>query len=42
MTFDDTGIIPDQEFDLHPDTSGTLEYSTMLVTKPSLLYLIFY
>lgn len=29
MTFDDTSLPPDQEFDLHPDNAGTLEYSTM-------------
>ncbi|WAR24100.1 PITH1-like protein, partial [Mya arenaria] len=28
MTFDDTGCAPDQEFELHPDPSGVLEYST--------------
>lgn len=28
MTFDDTSISPDQEFELHPDGTGTLEYST--------------
>jgi hypothetical protein len=31
MTFDDVGAPEDQEFDLHPDNSGTLEYSTKLV-----------
>lgn len=31
MTFDDTSLPADQEFDLHPDSSGTLEYSTMVV-----------
>lgn len=29
MTFDDTSLTPDQEFELHPDPTGTLEYSTM-------------
>lgn len=28
MTFDDATVAPDQEFDLHRDVSGTLEYST--------------
>jgi hypothetical protein len=31
MTFDDVGALEDQEFDLHPDNTGTLEYSTKLV-----------
>jgi hypothetical protein len=31
MTFDDVGAPGDQEFDLHPDNTGTLEYSTKLV-----------
>jgi hypothetical protein len=31
MTFDDVGAPVDQEFDLHPDNTGTLEYSTKLV-----------
>ena len=28
MTFDDIGAEPDQEFELHPDPEGVLEYST--------------
>lgn len=28
MTFDDTGSTPDQEFELHPDPNGALEYAT--------------
>ncbi|KAK3599872.1 hypothetical protein CHS0354_022444 [Potamilus streckersoni] len=28
MTFDDTGCEADQEFELHPDPSGMLEYAT--------------
>lgn len=28
MTFDDTGLQPEQEFELHPDPTGLLEYST--------------
>lgn len=28
MTFDDAGSTPDQEFELHPDPSGVLEYAT--------------
>lgn len=31
MTFDDVGAPGDQEFDLHSDNTGTLEYSTKLV-----------
>lgn len=31
MTFDEMSLQPDQEFDLHVDTTGTLEYSTMWV-----------
>lgn len=31
MTFDDVGAPEEQEFDLHPDNTGTLEYSTKLV-----------
>uniref|UniRef100_A0A069DQI4 Putative thioredoxin-like protein n=2 Tax=Triatominae TaxID=70999 RepID=A0A069DQI4_9HEMI len=42
MTFDDTGLIPDQEFDLHPDTTGTLEYSTMVVKFSSVHHLTIY
>lgn len=28
MTFDDVSATPEQEFELHADTTGTLEYST--------------
>lgn len=28
MTFDDASASPDQEFELHRDTNGTIEYST--------------
>lgn len=28
MTFDDVSITPDQEFVLHRDTQGSLEYAT--------------
>ncbi|KAK6632448.1 hypothetical protein RUM44_007490 [Polyplax serrata] len=31
MTFDDVGIESDQDFELHPDVNGTLEYSTKIV-----------
>ena len=31
MTFDDTGATPDQEFEMHPDTQGVLEYATKYV-----------
>jgi hypothetical protein len=33
MTFDDVGAPAEQEFDLHPDNIGTLEYSTKLVLQ---------
>jgi hypothetical protein len=33
MTFDDVGAPAEQEFDLHPDNTGTLEYSTKLVLQ---------
>ncbi|XP_044752305.1 PITH domain-containing protein GA19395 [Coccinella septempunctata] len=32
MTFDDVSIPPDQEFVLHHDTQGSLEYATKVVT----------
>ncbi|KAF2884795.1 hypothetical protein ILUMI_21402 [Ignelater luminosus] len=32
MTFDDVTVAADQEFELHTDLSGTLEYSTKIVT----------
>lgn len=28
MTFDDVSACPDQEFELHRDTNGSIEYST--------------
>lgn len=28
MTFDDTTVVADQEYELQTDVSGTLEYST--------------
>ena len=28
MGFDDTDVKPDQEFELHPDHDGALEYHT--------------
>lgn len=28
MSFDDVAIEADQEFELHPDNNGTLEYAT--------------
>lgn len=28
MTFDDVGMVADQEFELQPDPTGTLEYTT--------------
>ena len=28
MTFDDAGSKPDEEFEMHPDPSGLLEYAT--------------
>jgi hypothetical protein len=28
MSFDDTGAEADQEFDMQPDRTGTLEYTT--------------
>lgn len=39
MTFDDVGLAADQEFDLHPDPSGTLEYTTKVVTFSSVTHL---
>ncbi|GLG95759.1 PITH domain-containing protein [Gryllus bimaculatus] len=39
MTFDDTSIAPDQEFDLHPDNNGTLEYATKVVKFSSVTHL---
>ena len=31
MTFDDVSAKPEQEFELHPDPTGTLEYSTKYI-----------
>nr|KAG5710366.1 hypothetical protein BaRGS_009082 [Batillaria attramentaria] len=28
MTFDDTGLEPEQEFEMNPDPEGVLEYNT--------------
>uniref|UniRef100_A0A1B6HQ51 PITH domain-containing protein n=1 Tax=Homalodisca liturata TaxID=320908 RepID=A0A1B6HQ51_9HEMI len=39
MTFDDTSVPADQEFELHPDTNGTLEYSTTVVKFSSVYHL---
>ncbi|XP_076035012.1 PITH domain-containing protein GA19395 [Oratosquilla oratoria] len=39
MTFDDTGVKAEQEFELHPDPSGTLEYGTKIVTFSSVTHL---
>jgi hypothetical protein len=38
MTFDDVNAPAEQEFDLHPDNTGTLEYSTKLVFLCMLCY----
>ncbi|BET02691.1 unnamed protein product [Nesidiocoris tenuis] len=42
MTFDDTTAPADQEFDLHPDTTGTIEYSTTVVRFSSVHHLSIY
>ncbi|KAB0797426.1 hypothetical protein PPYR_08420 [Photinus pyralis] len=39
MTFDDVRIPADQEFDLHTDSSGTLEYATKIVLFSSVHHL---
>ncbi|XP_042230605.1 LOW QUALITY PROTEIN: PITH domain-containing protein GA19395-like [Homarus americanus] len=39
MTFDDVNMTADQEFELHPDPSGTLEYTTKVVTFSSVTHL---
>ncbi|XP_026477915.1 PITH domain-containing protein GA19395-like [Ctenocephalides felis] len=39
MTFDDTAVAPDQEFELHRDETGTLEYPTKVVTFSSVHHL---
>lgn len=38
MTFDDVAAPAEQEFDLHPDNTGTLEYSTKLVVSRMFSY----
>ncbi|KDR10778.1 PITH domain-containing protein GA19395 [Zootermopsis nevadensis] len=42
MTFDDVSAPVDQEFDLHPDNTGTLEYSTKVVKFSSVHHLTLY
>ncbi|PSN35463.1 PITH domain-containing protein [Blattella germanica] len=42
MTFDDASVSPDQEFDLHPDNTGTIEYSTRVVKFSSVHHLSLY
>ncbi|XP_069684228.1 PITH domain-containing protein GA19395 [Periplaneta americana] len=42
MSFDDVGVPADQEFDLHPDNAGTLEYSTKVVKFSSVHHLSVY
>ncbi|XP_023220162.1 PITH domain-containing protein CG6153-like isoform X1 [Centruroides sculpturatus] len=39
LSFDDVGATPDQEFELYPDPTGTLEYSTKIVKFSSMYYL---
>ncbi|XP_044266130.1 PITH domain-containing protein CG6153 [Tribolium madens] len=39
MTFDDVNAVPDQEFQLHIDNSGLLEYATKVVTFNSVHHL---
>ncbi|XP_071052594.1 PITH domain-containing protein CG6153 [Onthophagus taurus] len=39
MTFDDVSCAPDQEFDLHADVNGTLEYNTKVVTFNTVYHL---
>ncbi|KAJ3654058.1 hypothetical protein Zmor_013272 [Zophobas morio] len=39
MTFDDVGATADQEFQLHVDNQGTLEYATKIVTFNSVHHL---
>lgn len=39
MTFDDVRKLPDQEFDLHKDVMGEIEYSTKVVTFASVNHL---
>ncbi|XP_064624963.1 PITH domain-containing protein GA19395-like [Lineus longissimus] len=42
MTFDDTGVPPEQEFDLQPDNKGQLEYATKIVKFSSVQHLSIY
>ena len=35
MTFDDAGCEPDQEFEMHSDSTGALEYVTKYVSASS-------
>lgn len=39
MSFDDAAALADQEFELHPDENGTLEYSTKVVKFSSVHHL---
>ncbi|XP_075214576.1 PITH domain-containing protein CG6153 isoform X3 [Lycorma delicatula] len=39
MTFDDVALAPEQEFELHADDTGTLEYSTAVVKFSSVNHL---
>lgn len=40
MTFDDVGMVADQEFELQPDPTGTLEYTTKWEDSSFLLLFI--
>lgn len=42
MSFDDANIEADQEFELHRDTDGTLEYTTKVVKFSSVTHLSLY
>jgi hypothetical protein len=42
MTFDDVTAPAEREFDLHPDNTGTLEYSTKVVKSSSIHHLTLY
>lgn len=39
MTFEETAIEADQEFDMYPDSNGTMEYSTKVVKFSSVYHL---
>lgn len=39
MTFDQTSTKPDQEFELHQDNRGEIEYATKVVTFSSVHHL---